>query len=79
MSNRQVRDENKMRVVKIAQDLFIDEGVAATSVNRIAKEAGCRFYCSSDAHSVEALDGVPKNLPAVIQALGLTEADAYRI
>lgn len=29
-----------MRVVKIAQDLFIDEGVAATSVNRIAKEAG---------------------------------------
>lgn len=29
-----------MRVVKIAQDLFIDEGVAVTSVNRIAKEAG---------------------------------------
>lgn len=48
-------------------------------IYRIAKEAGCRFYCSSDAHSVEALDGVPKNLPAVIQALGLTEADAYRI
>ena len=48
-------------------------------IYRIAKEAGCRFYCSSDAHSVEAMDGVPKNLPAVIQALGLTEADAYRI
>ena len=48
-------------------------------IYRIAKEAGCRFYCSSDAHSVEALDGVPKNLSAVIQALGLTEADAYRI
>ena len=48
-------------------------------IYRIAKEAGCRFYCSSDAHSVEALDGVPKILPAVIQALGLTEADAYRI
>lgn len=48
-------------------------------IYRIAKEAGCRFYCSSDAHSVEAMDGVPQNLPAVIQALGLTEADAYRI
>lgn len=48
-------------------------------IYRIAKEVGCRFYCSSDAHSVEALDGVPKNLPAVIQALGLTEADAYQI
>ena len=32
-----------MRVVKIAQDLFIDEGVAATSVNRIAKEANSTF------------------------------------
>ena len=48
-------------------------------IYRIAKEAGCRFYCSSDAHSVEALDGVPKKLPAVIQTLGLTEADAYQI
>ena len=48
-------------------------------IYRIAKEAGCRFYCSSDAHSVEAMDGVPQNLPAVIQALALTEADAYRI
>lgn len=48
-------------------------------IYRIAKEAGCRFYCSSDAHSVEAMDGVPKNLPAVIQALALTEADAYQI
>ena len=48
-------------------------------IYRIAKEAGCRFYCSSDAHSVEAMDGVPQNLPAVIQALGLTEADAYQI
>ena len=48
-------------------------------IYRIAKEAGCRFYSSSDAHSVEALDSVPQTLPAVIQALGLTEADAYRI
>ena len=43
-----------MRVVKIAQDLFIDEGVAATSVNRIAKEAGLtpmsvyRYFSTKD-------------------------------
>lgn len=40
MSKQQIRDENRLRVIKVAQDLFIDEGVAVTSVNRIAKEAG---------------------------------------
>ena len=48
-------------------------------IYRIAKEAGCKFYCSSDAHSVEALEGVGRVLPAVLRALGLSEADAYRI
>ena len=41
--------------------------------------AGCRFDCSGDVHSAKALDGVGRVLPAVLRALGLSEADAYRI
>lgn len=44
---------------------------------RLAKRAGCRFYCASDAHRVEALDSVGTVLPAVVEALGLTEADRF--
>ena len=40
MSKQQIRDKNRQRVIEVAQTLFIDEGVAVTSVNRIAKEAG---------------------------------------
>ncbi len=40
MSKQQIRDENRQRVIETAQALFIDEGVAVTSINRIAKEAG---------------------------------------
>ena len=46
---------------------------------RIAKAAGCKFYCSSDAHHPEALKRVPEVLPRVIDLLGLTEADRYSI
>ena len=40
MSKQQIRDKNRQRVIEAAKELFIDAGVAATSVNRIAKEAG---------------------------------------
>lgn len=40
MANERIRDENRQRVIRVAQELFISEGVAATSINRIAKEAG---------------------------------------
>lgn len=40
MSKQQLRDQNRQRVIEVAQALFIDEGVAVTSINRIAKEAG---------------------------------------
>lgn len=46
---------------------------------RIAKAAGCKFYCASDAHSPASLNRVPDILPRVIDLLGLTEADRYAI
>ena len=48
-------------------------------VYRFAKEAGCSFYCGSDAHSLDALTRVPEWLPEAIDLLDLTEADRYRI
>ena len=42
-----------------------------------AKEAGCKFYCSSDSHSLEGYASVRKNLPPIAEALGLTEDDRY--
>lgn len=52
---------------------------ACLRLYRIAKENGCRFYAASDAHSLTAYSSVGKKLPAVVQALGLTEADRYLI
>lgn len=40
MSKEQIRDENKLRVIKAAQELFIADGVSNTSINRIAAEVG---------------------------------------
>ena len=48
-------------------------------IYRIARAAGCRFYLSSDAHHPAQLSAVPERLPKVIEALGLTEADRYRL
>lgn len=44
---------------------------------RLAKKAGCRFYCASDAHKLDALE--ISSLRPVIDALGLTEQDRYVI
>lgn len=46
---------------------------------RIAKEAGCLFYGSSDAHDVQGLENVPQLLPRLAELLGLTEKDQYHI
>lgn len=48
-------------------------------IYQIAKEAGCKFYCSSDAHCVEYLSSVPRLLPQVINLLGLDETSQYII
>ena len=44
----------------------------------IAREAGCKFYFSSDAHAVESLE-IDALLAPVIADLGLTEDMLYRI
>ena len=44
---------------------------------RLAREEGCRFYLASDAHHPAELSLVPDRAPAVIEALGLTEADQF--
>jgi Histidinol phosphatase and related hydrolases of the PHP family len=46
---------------------------------RLARDAGCLFYCSSDAHKCVELEGVEKKLPRIVQALGLTRAQQYII
>ena len=46
---------------------------------RIARAAGCKFYCASDAHSPDSLSRVPDILPRIIDLLGLTEEDRYAI
>ena len=44
---------------------------------RIAKAAGCKFYCASDAHTRESMDTIDLTLPDVVSALELTENDRY--
>lgn len=44
---------------------------------RIAKEAGCKFYCASDAHNLCEHGNIYRNLPDVVKALGLTAKDRY--
>jgi histidinol phosphatase-like PHP family hydrolase len=42
-----------------------------------ARDAGCLFYCGSDAHSVSGIKRVQEWLPAVIEKLGLTQAQRF--
>ncbi|MBQ3575529.1 MAG: hypothetical protein IJA26_07650, partial [Clostridia bacterium] len=42
-----------------------------------AKEAGCKFYCASDSHSLAGYATVGERLPAIVEALGLTQDDRY--
>lgn len=45
---------------------------------RAAKEMGCKFYLGSDAHTPAELDGAMPRFDAIIDALGLMEADKFR-
>ena len=45
----------------------------------IAKQNGCKFYASSDSHSLKGYASVGEKLPAIVEALGLTEDDRYII
>lgn len=46
---------------------------------RIARAQGCKFYLGSDGHFPQDLDSIQRNMPAVIEQLGLTADDLYRI
>lgn len=43
----------------------------------IAKEAGCKFYLGSDAHTPAGLDAAPDHFAAVIEELKLEESDKF--
>lgn len=51
----------------------------ALRLYRIAKAEGCKFYCSSDAHSLETYRLTPPILRRVADLLELTEDDRYII
>lgn len=46
---------------------------------RIAKECGCKFYCGSDAHHPEMLDGAKNRFEKAVDMLCLTENDKFKI
>lgn len=46
---------------------------------RIAKEVGCKFYMGSDAHRPSALEEAKEVYERIIDLLGLTEDDKFRI
>ena len=46
---------------------------------RIAKQCGCKFYCGSDAHHPEDLDGAKAIFEKAAQLLELTETDKFII
>jgi histidinol phosphatase-like PHP family hydrolase len=45
----------------------------------VIADTGCSFYLASDAHFVENLGGIQKNLPVVVEALGLSANQQYYI
>ena len=55
------------------------EAYAVLRMFRIARDCGCRFYCGSDAHDATALAETPATMARAIRALGLQEADKFRI
>lgn len=52
---------------------------AHLNIYRIAKEEGCKFYLGTDAHHPDKLDLIPQLAPGVVEALGLTDEDLFRI
>lgn len=48
-------------------------------IYRLAGECGCKFYCGSDAHALDALTRIHQWLPPVAETLGLTEKEQFRI
>lgn len=64
-----------------SDDMSFAENEADTVLRpyKIAKEAGCRFYCGSDAHHPETLDKAGKIFERAVDLLELTEDDKFCI
>lgn len=63
-----------------ASDMGFSEGEAGEVLRpyRIAKAAGCRFFCGSDAHHPRGLYAAKPVLERAVELLGLTEEDKFR-
>lgn len=48
-------------------------------IYRFARDCGCKFYCASDAHSLDELDSVEKYSARASEILELREEDRYHI
>ena len=68
--------------IELNADCFLEAPRAelprALRIFKMAREEGCKFYCASDAHTVDRLGNVLQ-LGEVVDALGLTEDDKYHI
>ena len=64
-----------------ADDMSFAEGEADTVLRpyRIAKKAGCKFYCGSDAHHPKELDRAGKIFESAVERLELKETDKFVI
>lgn len=56
-----------------------EESDSVLRMYRIAKQCGCKFYCASDAHHPNELDGAKEVLERAIDLLGLTEEDKFHV
>ena len=45
----------------------------------VAKDAGCKFYLGTDAHLPREFEGVTELFMSIIDILGLTEDDKFRL
>ncbi|NLZ36718.1 MAG: hypothetical protein GX897_04485 [Clostridiales bacterium] len=65
--------------IEINCDLFAKDGKLPwlTKIFKVMKEAGCKFFCCSDAHGPESLDLVKKYGPRAAEQIGLTAADRW--
>lgn len=87
MSQREERENNIARVIDVALELFISDGIAATSINRIAKKAGLtpmsiyRYFGSRDVLVAQvwqnALNGFYRSFMERYEKLALPNGSGY--
>jgi hypothetical protein len=80
-AKRGIGIELNSAAIHSAWALWPDKKDAMLRIYRMAKKAGCLFYCGSDAHHNEELERcpVPDIIPPIIDILDLTEKDRFYI